>query len=783
MKRHFVIFCLLIISLKLQSQNLGTISGKIFSNETGLILEGATIQIENSNFFSITDENGYFQINNVPTSSYNITASFVGYKSLTLYNVIIKSVGNQSLQFSLDQSTEILDEVVVIQSPFKTSLETPLSTQTFSAIEIETYPGGNNDITRVIQSLPGISPSVGGFRNDIIIRGGGPNETVYYLDGIEIPNINHFSTQGSSGGPVGLINVSFIKDVTLSTSSFGAEYDNALSGVLSFEQKEANIERISGNFRIGSSEAGLTFEGPINIFNNKETSFIFSVRRSYLQFIFKAFGFSFLPDYWDYQMKIKHKIDDYNYLNFIGIGSIDELTVNESNEFNFENESTIEQIPIINQRSRTFGLSWKRIFKNKSGFFNLSISNNMLENNFERFQNNLSRVDPTFINISNEEETKIRFISTKNLKKFKFSYGGNFQLSDYINKYEYNYYNIYYNTKINFIKYGLFIKGSGLFLDDKLGISLGFRVDQDNFTLNNDFFENFSPRLALSFIISEDNKWKLNFSSGRYFKIPTYTSLGFKNLNNIFLNKTSKYTMSDHIVGGIEFNWSESSRLTLELFNKKYTNYPVSVLDGVSLANKGGDFEVLGNEEILTIGKGKSYGLEFLYQQKLKNNFYGILSYTLFYSKFSGLDKVYFPSVWDNRHILSFTGGYKLKKNWELSSKIRYTGKTPYAPVDIFSSVKSYPEIIFDYSKLGNYYLTEFTKLDIRIDKRWNFKSTSMNFYIDIENLLMNEIPIPPEYGLERDQNQNIVNPRNLIEVISDNRNSIIPSIGFVFDF
>ena len=783
MKRHFVIFCLLIISLKLQSQNLGNISGKIFSNETGLILEGATIQIENSNFFSITDENGYFQINNVPTSSYNITASFVGYKSLTLYNVIIKSVGNQSLQFSLDQSTEILDEVVIFQSPFKTSLETPLSTQTFSAIEIETYPGGNNDITRVIQSLPGISPSVGGFRNDIIIRGGGPNETVYYLDGIEIPNINHFSTQGSSGGPVGLINVSFIKDVTLSTSSFGAEYDNALSGVLSFEQKEANIERISGNFRIGSSEAGLTFEGPINIFNNKETSFIFSVRRSYLQFIFKAFGFSFLPDYWDYQMKIKHKIDDFNYLNFIGIGSIDELTVNESNEFNFENESTIEQIPIINQRSRTFGLSWKRIFKNKSGFFNLSISNNMLENNFERFQNNLSRVDPTFINISNEEETKIRFISTKNLKKFKFSYGGNLQLSDYINKYEYDYYNIYYNTKINFIKYGLFIKGSGLFLDDKLGISLGFRVDQDNFTLNNDFFENFSPRLALSFIISEDNKWKLNFSSGRYFKIPTYTSLGFKNLNNIFLNKTSKYTRSDHIVGGIEFNWSESSRLTLELFNKKYNNYPVSVLDGVSLANKGGDFEVLGNEEILTIGKGKSYGLEFLYQQKLKNNFYGILSYTLFYSKFSGLDKVYFPSVWDNRHILSFTGGYKLKKNWELSSKIRYTGKTPYAPVDIFSSVKSYPEIIFDYSKLGNYYLTEFTKLDIRIDKRWNFKSTSMNFYIDIENLLMNEIPIPPEYGLERDQNQNIVNPRNLIEVISDNRNSIIPSIGFVFDF
>ena len=778
-----LVFVLLLFNINVFAQNQGDLFGRVIDSETGFGLEGAAIQIENSDFYSVTDQNGYFQIVDIPTSSYNITASFIGFKSLTKFNIIIKSAGNQSLEYILNPSYEILDEIVLKESPFKTSLETPLSTQTFSAVEIETYPGGNNDITRVIQSLPGISPSVGGFRNDIIIRGGGPNETVYYLDGIEIPNINHFSTQGSSGGPVGLINVSFIKDVTLSTSSFGAEYDNALSGVLSFEQKDANTDKISGNFRIGSSEAGLTFEGPINISKNKETSFIFSVRRSYLQFIFKAFGFSFLPDYWDYQMKIKHKIDDFNYLNFIGIGSVDKLTVNESDEFNFENESQIEQIPIINQKSRTFGVSWKRIYKNKSGFFNLSISNNNLKNNFERFQNNLSKTNPSFSNLSNEEETKIRFISNYNTSNFKFSYGGNFQLSDYLNTTQYDYYNINYNSKIDFIKYGVFVKSSKNFFDDKLGMSFGVRLDQDNFTEENSFFENISPRLALSIIISENNKWKFNLASGRYFKIPTYTTLGFKNLNDIFLNKNSKYTRSDHLVGGLEYNWTESSRLTFEAFYKKYKNYPVSKIDRVSLANKGADFEVLGNEEILTIGKGKSYGLEFLYQQKLKNNFYGILSYTFFYSKFSGLNDRYIPSVWDNRHILSFTGGYKLKKNWELSAKIRFTGKTPYPPVDLESSNQSYPEIIFDYSQLGNYYLNDFTKLDLRIDKRWNFKSTSMNFYIDIENLLMDEIPVPPEYGLQRDDNLNIVNPRNLIEIISDNRSSLIPSIGFVFDF
>jgi outer membrane receptor for ferrienterochelin and colicin len=783
MKRQLLNFCLLFISVSLQSQNLGTISGKVFNKETGLFLEGATIQVENSNFFAITNNEGFFEINDVPTSSYNVKASFIGFKSLTLYNVIIKSAGNQSLQYGLNPSSEELDEIIVVESPFKTSIETPLSTQTFSAVEIETYPGGNNDITRVIQSLPGISPSIGGFRNDIIIRGGGPNETVFYIDGIEIPNINHFSTQGSSGGPVGLINVSFIKDVTLSTSSFGAEYDNALSGVLSFDQKEAKIDKVSGNFRVGSSEAGLTLEGPLKLFSNEDTSFIFSIRRSYLQFIFKAFGFSFLPDYWDYQMKITHKIDDFNHINFIGIGSIDELTINEADEFDFENESQIEQLPIINQKSRTFGVSWKRIYKNKNGFFNLSISNNRLENNFERFKNNISKSNPSFSNISSEDETKIRFISNQKSENLKFSYGGNMQLSNYKNNTQFEFYNTDYNTKIDFIKYGLFLKSNSTFIDDKLGVSLGVRLDQDNFTLENNIFENISPRLALSLIISEDKKWKFNFATGRYFKIPTYTSLGFKNFDNVFLNKSSKYTRSDHIVGGFEFNWTESSRFTFEAFYKKYNNYPVSKVDGVSLANKGADFEVLGNEEILTIGKGKSYGLEFLYQQKLKDNFYGILSYTFFYSKFSGLDRIYLPSRWDNRHLLSFTGGYKLKKNWELSTKIRFTGKTPYSPVDIASSTQSYPEIIFDYSQLGNYYLNDFTKLDVRVDKRWNFKSTSMNFYIDIENLLMDEIPVPPEYGLQRDVNLNIVDPRNLIEVISDNRSSIIPSIGFVFDF
>ncbi|MDB4235475.1 TonB-dependent receptor, partial [bacterium] len=366
------LFYLLFLSTTIViAQNYGSLNGRILDVQTQQPLVGATILLEGTPYGAVTDEMGYFIINGIPSNSYNIFASYLGFETQILSNVIVKSVGNIPLLFELETASDSLDEVVIVRSPFRTSRDTPLSTQTFSAVEIETYPGGNNDITKVVQSMPGISPSIGGFRNDIIIRGGAPNETVYYLDGIEIPNINHFSTQGSAGGPVGMINVSFVRDVTLSSSAFGAEYDNPLSGVLAFEQREGNPNEFGGNFRFGASEAALTLEGPL-FRKDKEspakTTFLFSLRRSYLQFLFELIGLPIRPDYWDYQWKIKHEIDAYNTLTFIGIGAIDDFSVKAPDAFDEEQQATLDQVPIIDQRSTTVGLSWKRNYKSGKGF-------------------------------------------------------------------------------------------------------------------------------------------------------------------------------------------------------------------------------------------------------------------------------------------------------------------------------------------------------------------------------------------------------------------------------
>src|SRR6056300_399681 len=786
MKIH-ILFLFTLFSFSLFAQNTGSLNGRIIDSQSEQPLEGASVILKGTSVGVVTDEDGYFTIKDVPTLTYNVEVSYLGYESQTLFNVIVKSVGNIPLYFELGEFSENLEEVVLVQSPFKTNSETPLSTQTFSAVEIETYPGGNNDITKVVQSMPGISPSIGGFRNDIIIRGGAPNETVYYLDGIEIPNINHFSTQGSAGGPVGMINVSFIREVTLSSSAFGAEYDNPLSGVLAFEQREGDPNGFGGNFRVGASETGLTLEGPLFRKNKEEpakTSFLFSVRRSYLQFLFELIGLPIRPDYWDYQWKIKHEIDRYNTLTFIGIGAIDDFSVKPPDTFDAEQQATLDQVAIIDQRSTTVGLAWKRNYKNGKGFTNTALSSNRLQNVFSRFQDNTNKTGILFQNDSFEWETKLRFQAVQYIKEWKWSTGFNIQNSSYQNNTRILRENLTYNTDLNFTKYGFFIKGSRKFLNDRLDLSLGLRTDADSFSSGSNLFNNLSPRASFSYNLTEDQQWKLNGSLGRYFKIPTYTMLGFQNQISEFINQNAKYSRSDHIVAGLEYNLTPVSRFTVEGFVKNYANYPISVVDGVSLANKGGGFEVLGNEAIVSDGEGQSSGIEVLFQQKLSNNFYGVFAYTYFSSEFTGADGLLRPSVWDSRHLISFSGGYKLRRNWELSARWRFAGKNPYVPIDVDQSIASYPELILDYDRLGEVTLNSFNLADIRIDKKWNFKNLSFNLFFEVQNFLAQPNPTPPEYGLNRGTDGSEVLPRSLVQLSTTEGNSTpLPSFGFVLYF
>jgi len=769
------------------AQSTGSIAGTVTDAKTGEPLIGATVILEGTNLGDATDREGRYKISNIPANSYNIIASYVGFVSQTKFNLVIRSEGNADVNFQLNENVNELDDVTVTPNPFQKEEVTPLSIQKFSQEEIASYPGGNNDIAKVVQSLPGVSGSVGGFRNDVIIRGGAPNENIYFLDGVPIPNINHFSTQGSAGGPVGLLNVSFFEGVTLTASSFGAEYDNVLSGILQFNQRSGNAQEFTGNLRVSSSEAALTVEGPLfkGDQDRAKTTYIASVRRSYLQLLFQAIGLPFLPDYWDYQYKVNHEVDRYNRIYLTGVGSIDDLAINELDDFDPEQEATQNQIPVITQNSNTVGVGWKRQFKDNSGFMETVLSNNTLGNSFFRYDDNVNETGLYLKNESRETETHLRYNATKFMGNWTYSTGFQAINSDYSNATEDLVNNRQFETDLNFFRYGLFAQASSNAFKNRLTFSLGARADGNTFSnTGNELYRTISPRASISYKLSEDQNWTANASVGRYYKILPYTTLGFQDNNGNFINKNSDYIQSDHAVLGLEYLLNKSSRISVEGFFKKYDDYPISTTDSVSLANKGGGFEVFGSEPIISQGEGRTYGVELLYQQKFTGKFYAVTAFTFYKSEFTNLlGNDYDPAVWDNGVLISLLGGYKFGNNWEVSGRYRYLGKAPYAPVDQEATLNNYPAVILDYNQLGSVRLDPFSQLDIRIDKKWSFTKISLDVFLEIQNVLAQTGPSEPRYGLDRNENGEIITPRNLIRVDLSQDASVLPSIGLVLNF
>ncbi len=785
---------LLFLASTIFAQSEGTLRGTVKNKKTGEPVFAATVQLEGSTLGARTDTNGTYEIQNVPPQTYNVLCSSIGYTGVTKFAVVVRSEGNADVNFELDKKSQELGQVKVRVNPFIKDELTPLSIQKLSQEEIVAYPGGNNDVAKVVQTLPGVSGSVGGFRNDIIIRGGAPNENVYYLDGIEIPNINHFSTQGSAGGPVGLLNVSFFKGVTLTASAFGAQYDNALSGVLQFDQRTGNDKKFQGNFRLSSSEAALTVEGPL--FRNKDarkkdqpakTTFIASARRSYLQLLFQVIGLPFLPDYYDYQFKVNHKIDDYNDIYITGVGAIDDFSINELDGYDAEQKSLQERVPVITQYSNTTGVGWKRRLKDNSGFMTTTFSNNLLINNFNQYADNVAQTGLYFQNDSRERESRLRYSLTKYVGAWSVNMGALVLNANYKNTTNDLVNNRQFVSSLNFFRYGIFGQASRRLLNDRLGISFGLRADGNTFTNNgNEIYRTISPRASASYRLTGNGKWSATASVGRYYKILPYTVLGFQNNQGQFINKNTEYIQSDHYVAGLEYLVTPKARFSVEGFWKQYDNYPVSVTDQISLANKGGGFEVLGNEPVTSNGKGRAYGMEFLFQQKFTGRLYAIAALTLYKSEFTAANSnKYLPAVWDNGVLVSLVGGYKFTKNksWEISSRLRYLGKTPYAPLDLDATLANYPANVRDYSQLGSVRLNPFSQLDVRLDKKWSFKKWSLDLFLDIQNILGTANPNEPSFGLDRDAAGNIIQPRSLVQVNTTPDGSPLPSLGVVVNF
>jgi hypothetical protein len=785
-----------------QKVEIGVIEGRIYNIANNEPVPFARLIIFGTSIGSISDLDGKFIFTGIKPGYIRITATSIGFEEYVSEEFLVTNANKTFVEIPLTEAQVAIDEVVVKASPFRKTEESPVSLRRIGIEQIEKNPGGNRDISRVIQSFPGVASSPA-FRNDVIVRGGGPSENRFYLDGVEIPNLNHFATQGASGGPVGIINVDFIREVNFYSGAFPAYTGNAMSSILDMRQIDGNKDKLKIKGSVGASDVALTLDGPIL----KNTTFIASARRSYLQFLFAALKLPFLPTYNDFQFKTRTKINDKNEIIFIGLGAIDQFELNLDANETVDQRYILSYLPIFEQWNYTMGAIYKHY--RPKGYDTWIMSRNYLNNVSYKFLDNNEELGKTYNYSSAEIENKARYERNINLVSgYKLNLGLGGEYAKYLNNTYRQFFTnnssqvLQYDTYLDMFNYSIFGQASKEFFNKRWTLSAGMRADGSSYSKEmNNLFKNMSPRLSSALVLSEKLSW--NFNLGRYFQKPPYTTMGYKDSSGVYVNRENglKYIQSDHLVSGFEFRPSNQSQITVEGFYKSYSHYPFSVRDSIPLASKGAGYGIFGDEEVTSISVGRAYGFEVLGRWQNLLGFNTVLSYTYVRSEFkderSDFKGEYIPTSWDNRHLINLTAVRTFKGDWFVGFKWRFVGGAPYTPYSAdVSSIRAAWDATggpyLDYSKYNQNRLRAFHQLDARVDKQYFFNKWSINFYVDIQNLynfkaespnfLVRESFVNPgtndiytdEFGVER---------YDLQEIRNASSGTVLPSIGIIVEF
>lgn len=764
--------------------------GVVIDKSTRQPLEFVNVLVVGLGIGASTDANGNFLITQVPPGIYRLQASFLGYKTELTPEYRVNHV-TPYVQIELEEENASLNEVVVAASPFQKVPESPVSLRVIGLQEIEKAPGANRDISKVVQNYPGVAFSPIGYRNDLIVRGGGPSENRFYLDGVEIPNINHFSTQGASGGPVGLIDADLIRSVKFYSGAFPADKGNALSSVLDFSLRDGDMERNSLKATLGASEVSLSSNGHIG----NKTSYLVSVRQSYLQALFKILGLPFLPAYTDASFKIKTRFDSHNELTLLGLGGIDRMKLNLGIEGE-DAEYMLSYLPEINQETYTVGGVYRHY--SQRHVQSIVLSQSYLNNRNVKYRDNdeSSEENLTLRLGSIEQETKLRMENTSSWSVWKVKAGFDLNYSRYkSNEYRKVFANALreydYHTDLSLWRWGMFASVDYAAPDKSFTASMGVRTDGNNYSDKmKELWRQLSPRLSVSYQLIEG--LTLSGHVGLYYQLPSYTALGFKGEEGEYVNRHLDYISVSQESLGLSWTPNENMELSAEGFYKLYGHMPFSLSDQIPLYCKGNDYGTIGNEALSSEAKGRSYGVELMFKWLLTQKLNLSSSLTIFKSEFKdGEQGSYVPSAWDNRFILNMSGTYNFLKHWSLGAKVSCIGGSPYTPYDVEKSslVEAWNvqgRAYYDYSRYNQERLPVFGQLDVRVDKTFYLKKCMLGFYLDIQNITASKLR-QPDALMSTGQIENPSAPlseqRYVMKSIRQESGTLLPTLGITFEY
>jgi len=756
-KSYLITIFLSLINLTLAQKNV-SVYGRVIDAQTKNPISFANILVIGTNYGAATDEEGYYQIAGLPFNTYQIKASVIGYSSLTITDVIVQPGKPAEIDFELIEEAIQLENVTITNDYFaKNPLEVN-SIKNFNYEEIRRSPGGFEDVIRALSILPGVAQADAG-RNDLIVRGGAPSENLYLIDGIEVSNINHFGSQGASGGPLSYVNLDFVRETSFSTGGFSVLYGDKLSSVLSIKLRDGREDRIGGKATVSASQFGLNLEGPIS----EKSNFIFSARRSYLDFIFKAADFSFVPEYYDVMLKADINPHSKDALTFLFVSAFDNVKFfNETEDQKFDNSRILGS----DQVQYVAGITYRHLINN--GFINLILSRNYID--FNSIQSDI-QLNPIFLNNSIEEENSLRAELVYLLSdKAEINIGGSIKLIEANYDILFPFFETSFGDSLpvtnlktdnNYEKFAGYFNYNRI-LFDKLNFNIGVRGDV--FTALNSKFK-LNPRFSLSYKLTDITN--INFSSGIYHQAPSYIWLeAFES------NKDLEMISVNQFVLGFDHRVSEDALLKVEGFLKDYSNYPASTIrrylvlanTGAGFSGSDDNFSSFGLEPLLDEGKGKSRGVELSVQKKLSDvPYYGLLSLTYSKTDYTPLDGIERPGSYDQNWLFNLSGGYKIDEYWEASMRFRFASGSPFTP---FNPDGTQSIINYNTRRLKSTH-----SMDIRVDKRWYFSGWTLITYLDIQNIYNRK----NSTSIRWDSRKQLIDETSSI--------GILPSIGISAEF
>jgi len=752
MRIHLLIISLFLL-FKVYPQTITqTIRGVVVDKQSQMPLPGVVVQVLNSDplLGTSTNEKGEFKISNVPIGRWQLKFQVISYKEkyiTTILNAGKESVHNVELEESVIQG----QEVVVVAEQDKTKNNNKMSTvssRVFSAEEAARYAGSRNDPARMAANFAGVS-GANDSRNDIIIRGNSPLGVLWRLNGLDIPNPNHFGNAGSTGGPVSILNNNTLDNSDFMTGAFAADYGNATAGVFDLRMRQGNNEKFEFLTQVGFNGFELAAEGPLS--KKKNASFLVDYRYSTLS-VFKTLNIDFgtgdaVPQYQDITFKADFNTEKAGKFSVWGIGGLSYVALLESDKkegqdlYGYSSRDTY-----FRSNVGASGISHTYLFKNNaylktnagiSGQYNY-ISADRIDTSFKTPKN----LKPEY-----RQETQTVHYT------FNSTYNKKFNSRDFVNLGAYiDLFNTLfvdstdelfgYNTFVTLRNYkgnsGLlrgFIQWQHKFTDNFL-ITLG--VSNQYFLLNSS--NAVEPRLGLKYSINK--KQSLSLGGGMHSQLqPVYIYFASETANGARTetNKALDFTRAAHGIIAYDNSFAQNFRLRTEVYYQYIYNAPVKNYPSYfSALNLGADFNSPNVTNLVSEGTGTNYGFELTLEKFYSQGYYFLFTGSVFESKYKGSDDIERNTAFNGNYVLNLLGGkeFKINQKHTISIDVRgtYAGGKRYTPIDIQASILAKNEII-DQTKAYSLQYPEYFRLDVKPGYRFNTKKLTHEFSVDIQNV------------------------------------------------